>query len=285
MKRVEEGGDWSLFCPNEAKNLHETWGEEFEKLYHKYEKIPGLAKRVIKAQELWFAILDSQIETGTPYMLYKDACNKKSNHRHLGCIKSSNLCCEVIEYSSADEVAVCNLASIALPKFVVNGKFDHLGLYKVTRVVTKNLNKVVDVNYYPIIEAYNSNMRHRPLGIGIQGLADVFIMLRLPFDSEEAAILNKEIFETIYFAALSCSKDLAKIEGTHPSYDGSPVSKGILQPDMWGVIPSDRWDWDSLRSEIREFGVRNSLLVAPMPTASTSQILGNNEWFEFGKFV
>jgi len=280
MKRVEEDGDWSLFCPNEAKMLHETWGEEFEKLYHQYENTPGLARKVVKAQDLWFAILESQIETGTPYMLYKDACNKKSNHQHLGCIKSSNLCTEVIEYTSPDEVAVCNLASIALPKFVVDGKFDHHKLYEITKIVTRNLNKIIDGNFYPIIEAKNSNLRHRPIGIGVQGLADVFIKLRLPFDSEGAAQLNRDIFETIYFAALTSSKDIAKVEGTYPSYPGSPVSRGILQPDMWGVTPSDRWDWTTLRNEIKEYGVRNSLLVAPMPTASTSQILGNNECFE-----
>jgi ribonucleoside-diphosphate reductase alpha chain len=282
MRRVEKNEDWSLFCPNEALGLHEVWGEEFEALYIKYENTPGLARRTIKAQELWFQIIDSQIETGTPYMLYKDACNRKSNQQNLGTIKSSNLCTEIIEYTSPDEVAVCNLASIALPRFVSEDgtKFDHFKLFGVARVITRNLNRIIDYNYYPIEEAKRSNLRHRPIGIGVQGLADVFLKMRLPWDSDGAAQLNRDIFETIYFAALSASKDLAKVEGPYSTYAGSPVSKGILQFDMWGVAPGDRWDWATLKEEISKHGVRNSLLVAPMPTASTSQILGNNECFE-----
>ncbi|MBI1858394.1 MAG: ribonucleoside-diphosphate reductase subunit alpha [Candidatus Melainabacteria bacterium] len=279
MKRVEENGTWSLFCPNEAPGLSASWGEEFEALYEKYEK-EGKARKTVKAQELWFAILESQIETGTPYLLYKDACNSKSNQQNLGTIKSSNLCTEIIEYTSSDEVAVCNLASIALPMFVIDGKFDHKKLFEITRVVTKNLNKVIDVNYYPVEEARRSNKRHRPIGIGVQGLADVFILLRMSFDSEEARKLNKEIFETIYFGAMTASKDLAKKEGPYETYEGSPVSKGIFQYDMWLVTPSNRWDWGTLKDEVKKYGVRNSLLIAPMPTASTSQILGNNECFE-----
>ena len=243
------------------------------------------ARKSVKAQELWFAILDAQIETGTPYMLYKDACNRKSNQQNLGCIRGSNLCTEIIEYTSADEIAVCNLASIALPRFV-NGVgtpgavFNHEKLYDITYICTRNLNRVIDNNYYPVDAARHSNMRHRPIGLGVQGLADAFVLLRLPFDSEEARTLNKEIFETIYFAALSCSADLAAAEGHYESYPGSPVSKGVLQQDMWGVTPSPRWDWTALRAKIGEHGVRNSLLLAPMPTASTAQILGNNECFE-----
>ncbi|MDF2381485.1 ribonucleoside-diphosphate reductase subunit alpha [Nostoc ellipsosporum NOK] len=279
MKRVEEDGEWSLFCPNEAPGLHECWGEEFEKLYAQYES-EGRARRTVKAQELWFAILDAQIETGTPYLLYKDSANRKSNQQNLGTIKSSNLCTEIIEYTSPDEVAVCNLASLALPRYVINGKFDHEKLYEVTYQVTKNLNKIIDHNYYPVKEAENSNMRHRPIGLGVQGLADVFILLRMPFESDEARALNKEIFETIYFAAMTASKDLAKIEGPYETYAGSPVSKGIFQFDMWNVEPTLRWDWYTLKAEVLKHGVRNSLLVAPMPTASTSQILGNNECFE-----
>jgi len=279
MRRVEENGNWSLFCPNEAPGLSTTWGEEFEKLYEKYEN-EGKARRTVKAQELWFAILESQIETGTPYMLYKDACNKKSNQQNLGTIKSSNLCTEIVEYTAPDEVAVCNLASIALPRFVIDGKFDHEKLYEVTKVVTKNLNKIIDVNYYPVEEAKRSNMRHRPIGIGIQGLADAFILLRMPFDSDEATKLNKEIFETLYFAAMTASMELAKEQGPYETYEGSPVSKGIFQYDMWDVTPSDRWNWEELKEKVKEHGVRNSLLLAPMPTASTSQILGNNECFE-----
>ena len=279
MKRVESNGTWSLFCPNEAPGLSECWGEEFEKLYEQYEA-EGRARKTIQAQDLWFAILESQIETGTPYILYKDAANGKSNQQNLGTIKSSNLCTEIIEYTSPDEVAVCNLASIALPRFVINGKFDHQKLYEVTYQAAKNLNKIIDNNYYPIEEARNSNMRHRPIGLGVQGLADVFILLRLPFESDLAKVLNKNIFETIYFAAMTASKDLAKVEGPYETYAGSPVSKGIFQFDMWGVTPTDRWDWETLRAEVKQFGVRNSLLVAPMPTASTSQIFGNNECFE-----
>jgi len=279
MKRVEADEEWSLFCPNEAPGLSDCWGVDFELLYLKYEK-EGKARKTIKAQELWFAILDAQIETGTPYMLYKDAANRKSNQQNLGTIKSSNLCTEIIEYTSPDEVAVCNLASIALPRFVINGKFDHQKLYEVTYEVTKNLNKIIDNNYYPIKEAKNSNLRHRPIGIGIQGLADAFILLRLPFESDLAKLLNKNIFETIYFAAMTASKDLAIEQGAYETFTGSPLSKGIFQFDMWDVKPSDRWDWETLREEVIAHGVRNSLLVAPMPTASTSQVLGNNECFE-----
>ena len=279
MQRVEANGDWSLFCPNEAPGLAECWGPEFEKLYTQYET-EGRARKTIKAQDLWFAIIESQIETGTPYLLYKDAANSKSNQQNLGTIKSSNLCTEIIEYTSPDEVAVCNLASIALPKFVINGKFDHDKLYEITYEATKNLNKIIDYNYYPVIEAQNSNLRHRPIGLGVQGLADTFIMLRLPFESDLAKMLNKNIFETIYFASMTASKDLAKEQGAYATYEGSPVSKGIFQFDMWGVTPTDRWDWETLKAEVKQYGVRNSLLLAPMPTASTSQIFGNNECFE-----
>ncbi len=279
MKRVEENGEWSLFCPNEAPGLSDCWGEEFEALYTKYE-LAGKARQVIKAQDLWFAIMESQIETGTPYMLYKDAANRKSNQQNLGTIKSSNLCTEIMEFTSPDEVAVCNLASLALPRFVINGKFDHKKLYDVTYQVTKNLNKIIDNNYYPVIEAQTSNMRHRPIGLGVQGLADAFILLRLPFESEQAKQLNKNIFETIYFASLTASKDLAKIEGPYETFKGSPLSKGKFQFDLWDVDATENWNWEELRKEVMEFGVRNSLLVAPMPTASTSQILGNNECFE-----
>ncbi|MHA4844342.1 ribonucleoside-diphosphate reductase subunit alpha [Flavitalea antarctica] len=279
MKRVEADGQWSLFCPHEAPGLQDCWGEEFEELYERYEK-EGRARKTIKAQDLWFAILDAQIETGTPYMLYKDAANRKSNQQNLGTIKSSNLCTEIMEYTSPDEVAVCNLASLALPRFVIDGSFDHDKLYEVTYQVTKNLNKIIDNNYYPVEEARNSNVRHRPIGLGVQGLADVFILLRLPFESDKAKALNKEIFETIYFAAMTASKDLAKLEGYYESFPGSPVSKGIFQFDMWNVEPTLRWDWYTLKAEVIKHGVRNSLLIAPMPTASTSQILGNNECFE-----
>jgi len=284
MKRVEDNGDWSLFCPNEAPGLHECWGKDFERLYEKYER-EGRARKTIKAQELWFAILEAQTETGNPYMLFKDAANSKSNQQNLGTIKSSNLCTEIIEYTSPDEIAVCNLASLALPRYVTgegsNKKFDHQKLYEVTYQVTKNLNKVIDINYYPVPEAKNSNMRHRPIGLGIQGLADTFIHLRMPFESDEAQQLNKDIFETIYFAAMTASKDLAKKDGAYESFEGSPISRGIFQFDMWGVTPeSGRWNWEALRNEVIEHGVRNSLLVAPMPTASTAQILGNNESFE-----
>ena len=282
MKRVENNEDWTLFCPNEAPGLADCYGEEFERLYEKYER-EGKGRKTVKAQDLWFEVLESQIETGTPYMLYKDAANKKSNQKNLGTIKSSNLCTEIIEYTAPDEVAVCNLASLALPKFVneETGKYDFQALYDVTYVATKNLNKVIDVNYYPVEEAKNSNMRHRPIGLGVQGLADAFILMRMPFDSPEARQLNKDIFETIYFAAMTASKDLAKVEGPYQTFKGSPVSKGIFQYDMWGVTPeSGLWDWDNLKKEVKKHGVRNSLLVAPMPTASTSQILGNNECFE-----
>lgn len=279
MKRVEADGEWSLFCPNEAPGLHECWGDAFEELYTRYEK-EGRARKTVKAQELWFAVLDAQIETGTPYLLYKDAANGKSNQQTLGTIKSSNLCTEIMEYTSPEEVAVCNLASLALPKYVINGQFDHQKLYEVTYEATKNLNRIIDYNYYPVEEARTSNLKHRPIGLGVQGLADVFILLRLPFESDEAKQLNKEIFETIYFAAMTASKDLAKVEGPYETYAGSPVSKGIFQFDMWNAEPTLRWDWYTLKAEVLKYGVRNSLLVAPMPTASTSQILGNNECFE-----
>jgi len=280
MKRVEADSTWSLFCPHEAPGLHECHGAEFEALYERYER-EGRARKTIKAQELWFAILDAQVETGTPYLLYKDAANTKSNQQNLGTIKSSNLCTEIIEYTAADEVAVCNLASLALPRFVINGQCDHEKLYEVTYQVTINLNRVIDQNYYPVKEAENSNLRHRPVGLGVQGLADAFIKLRLPFESAEAQKLNKDIFETIYFAAMTASKDLAIQEGAYESFPGSPLSKGKFQFDLWNVTPdSGRWNWNDLRTEVVKHGVRNSLLVAPMPTASTSQILGNNECFE-----
>ncbi|HAW72786.1 MAG TPA: ribonucleoside-diphosphate reductase subunit alpha, partial [Flavobacteriales bacterium] len=279
MKRVEENGDWTLMCPNECPGLADTHSAEFEALYTSYEA-SGKGRKTIKAQDLWFKILESQIETGTPYMLYKDAANSKSNQQNLGTIKSSNLCTEIIEYTAPDEVAVCNLASVALPKYVKNGTFDHDKLFEVTYQVTKNLNRIIDRNYYPIQEARNSNMRHRPIGIGVQGLADAFILMRFPFDSDEARTLNREIFETIYYAACTASKDLAKEEGAYETFQGSPASEGRLQFDMWDVKPTDRWEWDVLKEEIKEHGLRNSLLLAPMPTASTAQILGNNECFE-----
>ncbi|RVU02007.1 ribonucleoside-diphosphate reductase subunit alpha [Mucilaginibacter limnophilus] len=280
MKRVEADEDWSLFCPHEAPGLSECFGAEFEALYEQYER-EGRARKTVKAQELWFAILDAQVETGTPYLLYKDAANSKSNQQNLGTIKSSNLCTEIMEYTSADEVAVCNLASLALPRYIINGVFDHQKLYEVTYQVTINLNRIIDNNYYPVEEARNSNLRHRPIGLGVQGLADTFIRLRLPFESDEAKQLNKEIFETIYFASMTASKDLAIKEGAYETFKGSPLSQGKFQFDLWNVIPdSGRWDWDNLRLDVMNHGVRNSLLVAPMPTASTSQILGNNECFE-----
>jgi len=279
MKRVEENGDWTLMCPNECPGLADNHGAAFEKLYTTYEA-EGKGRKTIKAQDLWFKILESQIETGTPYMLYKDAANGKSNQQNLGTIRSSNLCTEIIEYTAPDEVAVCNLASLALPKYVNEGTFDHVKLFEVTYQVTRNLNRIIDRNYYPIQEARNSNMRHRPIGLGVQGLADVFILMRHPFDSDEARALNREIFETIYYAACTASKDLAKEEGAYESFKGSPASEGRLQFDMWGVTPTDRWEWDVLKEEIKEHGMRNSLLLAPMPTASTAQILGNNECFE-----
>lgn len=280
MKRVESNGNWTLMCPNECPGLSETHSEEFEALYTKYES-EGKGRKTIKAQDLWFKILESQIETGTPYMLYKDAANAKSNQQNLGTIKSSNLCTEIIEYTAPDEVAVCNLASIALPKFVTDeGQFDHQKLFDVTYQATINLNRIIDENYYPVEEAKNSNMRHRPIGLGVQGLADAFILMRYPFESPEAQILNKEIFETIYYASMTASKDLAKVEGPYETFPGSPLSKGVFQFDMWGVKPSNRWEWDLLKEEVMKHGARNSLLLAPMPTASTAQILGNNECFE-----
>ena len=280
MKRVEENGDWTLMCPNECPGLADSWGPEFEALYTKYEA-EGKGRKTIKAQDLWFKILESQVETGTPYMLYKDAANGKSNQQNLGTIRSSNLCTEIIEYTSPDEVAVCNLASIAVPKFVKEDRtFDHDKLFEVTYRVTRNLNRVIDRNYYPIPEARNSNMRHRPIGLGVQGLADAFILMRFPFDSDEARQLNKDVFETIYYAACTASKDMAKEEGAYETFKGSPASEGKLQFDLWDVTPSDRWEWDILKDEIKEHGMRNSLLMAPMPTASTAQILGNNECFE-----
>ncbi len=282
MKRVEEDTTWTLMCPSECPGLYDVHGDEFEALYISYETA-GKGRKTIRARELWEKILESQIETGTPYMLYKDAVNRKSNQKNLGTIRSSNLCTEIMEYTSADEVAVCNLASISLPMFVENGAFNHQLLYDVTKRVTRNLNKVIDRNYYPVPEAENSNMRHRPVGLGVQGLADAFIMLRLPFTSDKAKKLNQEIFETLYFAAVTASMELAKEEGPYSTYEGSPISQGEFQYNLWGLKDeelSGRWDWASLRQDVLANGVRNSLLVAPMPTASTSQILGNNEAFE-----
>ena len=283
MKRVQEDGEWTLMCPNECPGLPDTHSEEFEALYTKYEEA-GKGRKTIKARELWEKITESQIETGTPYMLYKDAANRKSNQQNLGTIRSSNLCTEIMEYTSPDEVAVCNLASIALPMFVKNnGKFDHKELFRITKRVTKNLNKVIDRNYYPVKEAENSNFRHRPIGLGIQGLADTFIKLRLPFTSDEAKKLNQDIFETLYFAAVTASMEEAKEDGPYQTYEGSPISKGEFQHNLWGIKDeelSGNWDWAKLRKQVVKHGVRNSLLVAPMPTASTSQILGNNECFE-----
>jgi ribonucleoside-diphosphate reductase alpha chain len=290
MKRVEANDVWSLFCPHECPGLSDCYGDEFEALYERYER-EGRARRTIKAQELWFEILESQTETGTPYMLFKDSANRKSNQKNLGTIKSSNLCTEIIEYTSPDEVAVCNLASIALPKFISRGtdgvlRFDHQKLFEVTQTATRNLNKIIDLNYYPVEEARRSNMRHRPIGLGVQGLADAFILLRMPFESDEARRLNEDIFETIYFGAMTASMELAKLHGPYETWAGSPISQGIFQFDMWerdGVTvkpKSNRWDWEKLREDVVTHGVRNSLLLAPMPTASTSQILGNNECFE-----
>ncbi len=282
MKRVQDDAEWTLMCPNECPGLFDIHSDEFEEAYLRFEA-EGKGRRTIKARELWEKILESQIETGTPYMLYKDAANRKSNQQNLGTIRSSNLCTEILEYTSPDEVAVCNLASIALPMFVKNGKFDHKELYKITKRVTKNLNRVIDRNYYPVKEAENSNMRHRPIGLGVQGLADAFIQLRLPFTSDEAKKLNQEIFETLYFAAVTASMEEAKADGSYQSYEGSPISKGDFQYNLWGIKDeelSGRWDWAKLRKQVLKNGVRNSLLVAPMPTASTSQILGNNEAFE-----
>ena len=282
MKRVQEDGMWTLMCPNECPGLYDVYGEEFEAMYTAYEAA-GKGRKTIRAHELWEKILESQIETGTPYMLYKDAANRKSNQKNLGTIRSSNLCTEIMEYTSKDEIAVCNLASISLPMFIDNGAFDHELLYNVTKRVTKNLNKVIDRNFYPVKEAENSNLRHRPVGLGVQGLADAFILLRLPFTSDEAKKLNQDIFETLYFAAVTASMELAKVEGPYSTFAGSPISQGEFQFNLWGLTDADcsgRWDWASLRKEVMEHGVRNSLLVAPMPTASTSQILGNNEAFE-----
>ncbi|WP_026703926.1 ribonucleoside-diphosphate reductase subunit alpha [Flavobacterium soli] len=282
MKRVQEDSTWTLMCPNECPGLSENHSEAFEALYLKYEA-EGKGRKTIKAREIWEKIMESQVETGLPYMLYKDAANRKSNQKNLGTIRSSNLCTEIIEYTSPDEVAVCNLASISLPMFVEDGEFNHQKLYEVTKRVTLNLNKVIDRNYYPVIEAENSNKRHRPVGLGVQGLADAFIMLRMPFTSDEAKKLNQEIFETLYFAAVTSSMESAKVEGPYSSYEGSPISQGEFQFNLWGLKDSDlsgRWDWEGLRKEVLKHGVRNSLLVAPMPTASTSQILGNNEAFE-----
>ena len=284
MQRVKEDGEWTLMCPNECPGLADTYGKDFEKLYKKYEKA-GKGRKTIRARELWEKVVESQVETGTPYILYKDACNEKSNQKNLGTIRSSNLCTEIIEYTAPDEVAVCNLASIALPMYIneETNTFDHEKLYNITRVITKNLNKVIDRNYYPVAEAKNSNMRHRPEGLGVQGLDDTFIKLRLPFDSDEAKALNEEIFETIYFAALTSSMETAKEEGAYQTYEGSPISQGLFQHNLWGKKDeelSGRWAWGELRNQIKENGVRNSLLLAPMPTASTSQILGNNECFE-----
>ena len=282
MKRVEEDTTWTLMCPNECPGLDNVYGEEFEALYTSYEA-QGKGRKTIRARELWEKILESQIETGTPYMLYKDAANRKSNQKNLGTIRSSNLCTEIMEYTSADEIAVCNLASISLPMFVENDAFNHKLLYDVTKRVTRNLNKVIDRNYYPVIEAENSNMRHRPVGLGVQGLADAFILLRMPFTSDEAKKLNQEIFETLYFAAVTASMEMAKEEGPYSTFEGSPIANGEFQHNLWGLKDeelSGRWDWASLRKEVMANGVRNSLLVAPMPTASTSQILGNNEAFE-----
>ena len=282
MKRVQEDGTWTLMCPNECPDLYNTHGDEFDALYLDYEA-RDKGRKTIKARLLWEKILESQIETGTPYMLYKDAANRKSNQKNLGTIRSSNLCTEIMEYTSPGEVAVCNLASIALPMFVKNGEFDHKELFRVTKRVTKNLNKVIDRNYYPVIEAEYSNFKHRPIGLGIQGLADAFIMLRMPFTSDEAKKLNQEIFETLYFAAVTASMEEAKVDGPYESYKGSPISKGEFQHNMWNIKDeelSGRWDWGKLRKSVKKHGVRNSLLVAPMPTASTSQILGNNEAFE-----
>jgi len=282
MKRVEENAEWTLMCPNECPNLYNVHGEEFEALYTQYEK-EGKGRKTIKARDLWEKILESQIETGTPYMLYKDSANRKSNQKNLGTVRSSNLCTEILEYTSSDEVAVCNLASIALPMFIKDGAFDHQALFDVTVRVTKNLNRVIDRNFYPVKEAENSNFRHRPVGLGVQGLADAFIMLRLPFTSDEAKQLNQDIFETLYYAAVTASAEEAKIDGPYQTYKGSPISNGEFQHNLWGIKDeelSGRWDWAKLRKTVKKHGVRNSLLVAPMPTASTSQILGNNECFE-----
>ena len=279
MERVEQDAEWSLFCPHEAPNLHECHGQEFRDLYTKYES-EGRAKQKVSARKLWFSILESQVETGSPFMLYKDAANAKSNQKNLGTIKSSNLCTEIIQYTDENEIAVCNLASISLGKFVTGEGYDFDKLYEITKTITKNLNKIIDLNYYPVPEARFSNLKNRPIGIGVQGLADTFAKLKIPFDSDQARRLNRDIFETIYFAALTASHEVAVKDGAYESYEGSPISKGEFQFDMWGVKPGERWDWEGLRNKILKDGVRNSLLVAPMPTASTSQILGNNECIE-----
>ena len=283
MKRVEEGGNWSLFCPDTAKGLSDCYGDEFEALYTKYEE-EGLATSTVPAADVWKAILKSQTETGTPYMLYKDACNAKSNQKNLGVIKSSNLCTEILEFTDKDETSVCNLASIALPKYVnkETKTFDYDKLHEVVKTVTKNLNRVIDRNFYPVETARRSNMKHRPIGLGVQGLADVFILCGLPFDCEESRLMNAHIFETMYHASLEASSELAEVEGSYESFKGSPASQGILQPDMWAGETnfSGRYDWDAMRERIKAKGLRNSLLMAPMPTASTAQILGNNECFE-----
>ena len=279
MERVEADGEWSLFCPNDAVGLADTYGAKFNELYKKYEK-QGIAREVVSARKLWHSILESQVETGSPFMLYKDAANEKSNQKNLGTIKSSNLCTEIIQYTDEKEVAVCNLASIALPKFIADGKLDFKRLFEITKTITKNLNKIIDLNYYPVEEARYSNMKNRPIGMGVQGLADTFAILRMPFESDEAKLLNQQIFETIYFAGLTASNELAKEYGAYDSYEGSPASEGILQFDMWDKTPTDLWDWTELKSKIAQDGIRNSLLLAPMPTASTSQILGNNECIE-----
>ena len=283
MERVEADGEWSLFCPNEAPGLSDVWGDEFKELYERYER-EGRARKVVKAQKLWFQTLDSQMETGTPYLLYKDAANRKSNQQNVGTIKSSNLCTEIIEYSSPEETAVCNLASLALPSFVMNGVFDFTKLREVTRTAIRNLNRVIDINFYPTPETEKSNMRHRPVGLGVQGLADVFALLGLAWEQEEAAKLNQLIFEHMYYAAVEASSELAKVEGSYETFEGSPASKGKLQPDLWSVTPITEKDgslnWSNLRESVKTHGLRNSLLIAPMPTASTSQILGFNECFE-----
>ena len=279
MERVKADGEWTLMCPNECPGLADVHSAEFETLYHKYES-EGKGRKTIKAQDLWFKILESQIETGTPYMLYKDAANSKSPQQNLGTIKSSNLCTEIMEYTAKDEVAVCNLASLALPKYVVNGKFDHEKLFEVTYQATLNLNRIIENNFYPVPEAEKSNMRHRPIGLGVQGLADALILMRHPFDSPQAKELNRDIFETMYYASMTASKDLAIKDGAYETFEGSPTSRGEFQFDLWGVKPSDRWEWDVLKEQVKKHGVRNSLLMAPMPTASTAQILGNNEAFE-----
>ena len=279
MKRVEDDDVWTLMDPNECPGLHEVHSEEFEALYEKYER-EGRGRRTISARQLWRKVVESQIETGTPYILYKDHANRKSNQQNLGTIRSSNLCAEIIEYTSKDEVAVCNLASISLSKCVIDGKFDFERLHYVTKVATRNLNKIIDLNYYPVEEAKTSNMRHRPIGIGVQGLADAFMMLKFPFESDEAKLLNRSIFETMYHAAVEASVECAKARGAYETFEDSPMSKGQFQFDLWGVTPTDRYDWDSLRKQVMEHGVSNSLLLALMPTASTSQIMGNNECFE-----